>query len=725
MISRRAVLQGMGGLGVAGVLSRDPRAMAETSTGATSTGATSTGAVAIDRRALVGRHNVTRSASDPDLPVQVGNGHLAFGADVTGLQTFLPFATMSDWGWHDDALPAGQTPDDYVGQAWDVHGRTVYYWTGDPAHPELNQWLRGNPHRINLARIGMRLLRADGQAASEADLTGRYQMLDLWTGMLRSTFSLDGAPISVETACHPEIDVLAVRIDSPLVATGRLAVFIDFPYATAGAKFSAPYVGVWDRPDAHETQLRQRGSLQADITHRLDATTYYASLAWNAPAQIVPEGQPHRYLVEASRGSRLEISFRFSPETPQPAPPSSAVAAAAAEWWPRFWNSGGAIDLSESTDARWLELERRIVRSQYVMAVNEAESWPPQESGLVNNGWYGKFHMEMNWWHSAHYALWNRWPMLERSLGVYRDFLPSAQERARAQGFRGARWPKMTSPIGRESPGLQNALIVWQQPHPIFFAELDYRAHPDRRTLARWREVVFATADFLASFAFQDPATGRYVLGPPIVIANEGPDPHLSVNPTFELSYWRFALRTAQQWRARLGLAPDAAYASVLAGLAPLPVQDGVYVLFEGIQDMWTRWNTDHPDPIAAYGMLPGDAVDIPTMRATAQKVYSSWRFDDLYSWDFPLLAMNAARLGDPESAVGFLVHDRFAFTDTGLPASGKSGVPSPYFPGAGGLLYAAAMMAAGWDGAPDTVAPGFPSDGRWIVRSEGLRRAV
>jgi len=46
------------------------------------------------------------------------------------------------------------------------------------------------------------------------------------------------------------------------------------------------------------------------------------------------------------------------------------------------------------------------------------------------------------------------------------------------------------------------------------------------------------------------------------------------------------------------------------------------------------------------------------------------------------------------------------------------------YLPGNGGLLYAAAMMAAGWDGAPNKPAPGFPDNGQWQVRYEGLRRA-
>ena len=80
--------------------------------------------------------------------------------------------------------------------------------------------------------------------------------------------------------------------------------------------------------------------------------------------------------------------------------------------WPEFWQSGGAIDLSESTDPRWEELERRIVLSQYQTAVQSAGSFPPAEGGLMGIGpWKGQFHMEMIWWHTAHFALWDRWEL--------------------------------------------------------------------------------------------------------------------------------------------------------------------------------------------------------------------------------------------------------------------------------------------------------------------------
>ena len=59
----------------------------------------------------------------------------------------------------------------------------------------------------------------------------------------------------------------------------------------------------------------------------------------------------------------------------------------------------------------------------------------------------------------------------------------------------------------------------------------------------------------MASYAhFQEPR-GQYVLGPPMRTVSENNDERATVNPTFELSYWRFGLRVAQQWRERSGLA--------------------------------------------------------------------------------------------------------------------------------------------------------------------------
>jgi hypothetical protein len=86
------------------------------------------------------------------------------------------------------------------------------------------------------------------------------------------------------------------------------------------------------------------------------------------------------------------------------------------------------------------------------------------------------------------------------------------------------------------------------------------------------------------------------------------------------------------------------------------------------------------------------------------------------------MLAMTAARLGEPARAVDALLLD----TPKNVYRRNGHNHQRPgltiYLPGNGGLLAAVAMMVRGWDGAPPKHAPGFPHDGSWTVRFEGLR---
>jgi hypothetical protein len=448
----------------------------------------------------------------------------------------------------------------------------------------------------------------------------------------------------------------------------------------------------------------------------------------------------------------------FSPERQAaPLPDAETARAAVAQSWSDYWTRGGALDFSGSTDPRAAELERRIVLSQYLMAVNAAGSLPPQEEGLFSNSWYGKFHVEMHLWHAAHFAVWGHPELLERSMGWYLAQLPEARRRAKAHGARGAWWPKMVGPEGRESPSTINPFIMWQQPHPIYLAELLYRAAPTRAVLERYRELVFGTADLLASFPQRDAARGRFVLGPPIIPAQEVYPPLATMNPTFELEYFHFGLATALAWRKRLGLGPEPHWLKVLSELSASPQKDGLYLATESQPELWAQArsarcapgpapgdcdNRDHPSFLAALGLLPGRRVDPRVMRQTLDAVEQSWDLRQTWGWDYPLLAMTAARLHQPERAVGFLLHGskNFQFGRAGMtprvqldpkavPGSTAAASDGPgyrrmaetYFPSNGSLLLAVALMAAGWDGEA-TAHPGFPTDGSWRVKSEGLR---
>ncbi len=671
----------------------------------------------IDRHELVTRHNVVVSNLNERLVLQVGNGEFAFGVDATGLQTFHG-NTMSHWGWHTMPQPPGVDPAALRLTPWEFHGRTIGYATGSDGQKEAYNWLRENPHRLNLGRMTLRL---DGRAVASNQITDIRQELDLWRGVVTSRYRLDGHAVTVETSALASPDGVAVRIRSELPVSRRLGVELAFPYGHPGTSGAD-----WTHPDRHSTTCTRPGEGRADFHRRLDADEYAVALRWNGDVELREAGA-HAFLLGPREGAK-ELTFvcAFAPGADAPVPPDPAAGfAAGAAQWEAFWRSGGAVDFSGSRDPRARELERRVVLSQYLMAVNASGSLPPQESGLFNNGWNGKFHLEMHWWHGVHHALWGRWERFDRSLGWYARILPSARERAEAQGFRGARWPKMCGPEGRDSPSGVGPLLAWQQPHPIYYAELDRRLHPSRATLEKWREVVFETAEFMASYPTRDPATGRFVLGPALKTVPENNDPRTTINPAFELSYWRFGLRVAQEWRGHLGLPREPRWEEVLRNLAPLPQADGVYLLQDGLSDTYTRWNWEHPSLIGPGGMLPGDGVDRDVMHATVRKVAESWDWErKTWGWDFPMMAMAAARAGEPALAVDALLHPapRNRFLANGL----SEGGPFPYFPSNGGLLAAVAMMCAGWDDAPAPQggAPGFPSDGSWNVTWEGLLTA-
>lgn len=680
----------------------------------------------IDRAALIKRHNPVLRKLDPLSPLSLGNGEFAFTGDVTGLQTFpseyekaMPLCTMSQWGWHTAPPSRGFDPSALRLTNYDTHGRLVSYPTGAEGQGELYNWLRENPHRLHLGQIGLRLLTDGHGEARIADIDDIEQRLDLWTGTLISRFVFDGQVVTVTTAVHPDLDLLAATIESGLIGQKRLAVRFAFPYGSPGMAAAD-----WEQPGKHQSMLVGRTNAGALIRRTLDADRYFVAINWDGEASLQTEAEHAFLLTPGEQNSRLEFVAWFSPR-PVSAPPPKAAAtlAASAARWKRFWTRGAAVELSESRDRRAPELERRVVLSQYLTAVQCAGSLPPQETGLTVNSWYGKFHLEMHWWHAAHFALWNRLPLLEKSLGWYDSVRPSARAWAVKQGYAGVRWPKMTDPNGRDSPSAIGPLLIWQQPHPIFMAELCYLTRPDRNTLTRYRQIVFQTAEFMASYAFFDPQTRRYVLGPPVIPAQENHPPRETWNPTFELAYWAYGLKLAQAWRERLGMSRSPAWDRVISTLAPLPVRDGVYLAQENCPQTFTERNFDHPSMLGALGMLPHDAsVDRETMRRTLHKVMKEWRWEDTWGWDYPLTAMTAARLGEPEIAIDALL---MPTAKNGYSANGhnwqRPNLPC-YLPGNGGLLYAIALMAGGWRGAPpQSRAPGFPSDGSWTVRAENF----
>jgi hypothetical protein len=678
----------------------------------------------VDRRARVARHSPVVRVFESFSALSVGNGAFAFTVDATGLQTFpddykeLPLATQAEWGWHSFANTGGYGDSDAL-DSYDAHGRQVPYLSGQ--NGPAGKYLRENPQRLSLARIGFALRRRDGSAARSSDLTNVEQRLDLWTGTIESRFTLDDHQVRVTTRVHPARDLVAVRVESAALDPAWIAIRIAFPFA------STVHTGDpsdWTHPELHTTRVAAHDRRGVTWERTLDTTRYWARAAWAGQGSLAEAG-PHEFRIEPVRGATtFECCVDFSRERATGALPSvGVVAQAASRRWERFWSDGGTLDLSGSPDPRAAELERRIVLSEYLTAIQCAGTMPPQETGETFNSWFGKSHLEMHWWHAAHFALWDRAPMLERSLPWYEHIMPEARAIAARQGYRGVRWPKMVGPEGKDSPSGIGVFLIWQQPHPIHLAELLFLATAERRVLERYRRIVFETAEFMASYPFWDEATHRYVLGPPLIPAQESHPPKTTFNPTFELAYWAYGLETAQAWRERLGLAREPRWDRVLRGLSELPMRDGLYVNAESAPTTFTEADQrrDHPTLLGAYGFVGSPRVDRDAMRRTLSRVMKDWQWAETWGWDYPLVAMTAARLEQPSVAVDALLMDtpknRYHPNGHNYQRPGLT----IYLPGNGGLLSAVAAMAVGWDGSRTRHAPGFPADG-WTVRWERLR---
>jgi len=665
----------------------------------------------IDRINLVRRHNPVLTSIDTSSPLTVGNGSLAYTAGITGTQSLgclyhnnVPLLTMSQWGWHTDPVSEKYTLDDVKMTRYEYGGRVFEYASEcHSGNEEIYNLLRHNPHRLNLADITF--LYRDMPLPEDA-ITDIRQELDLYTGELKSAFRLFGKRVNVSAVCAKTADALGFRIISDV----NLSVCIGFYYASH-KKDATDLVSA----GRHATNILDNGFIERII----DNDRYYI--------QINAEGgfkHPGAHCITINGSPDFSFAICFGPDKNiAPKWDFARVLSDSSKGWESFWQNGGIIDFSRCKDPRAKELERRMILSMYLTAAQCSGDIPPQETGLTCNSWYGKFHLEMHILHAGWFPLWGQAKLLEKSLGWYKKILPRARENAARNGFKGARWPKMTGPAGVDSPSWIATLLIWQQPHIIYMLELLRLSRPQNKREDFMREnfsLIYETAEFMRDFTGFDALTKSYSLNPPIIPAQEEHAPMDVINPVFELCYWRFGLETAAMWADTLG-EPNTQWREVLSGLADIPVINGLYPAHQNCPDTFTRFNRDHPSMLYGYGFIPCDSVDKSVMEKTADHALSCWDKQTLWGWDFALIAMTYTRLNRPDKAIDVLLSDtpKNSYVISGNNyQKGRDDLPV-YLPGNGSLLLALAMMTAGCGDAGDT--PGFPKNGMWDIEYEKI----
>ncbi|AXP80145.1 hypothetical protein CJ739_1052 [Mariniflexile rhizosphaerae] len=685
----------------------------------------------IDRKAVVTRHHVKISAIDTLGSLNVGNGKFAFTVDVTGLQSFpefyekgVPLGTQSEWGWHTSPNPENYEFKETL-KAYNFNGNDHSLYAiqnrEDKRRNDAADYFRANPHRLQLGNVGLEIIKIDGTVAKPEDIKDINQELNLWTGKIESNFTVESVPVKVITYGDANKDAIAAKVESPLLKENRIKLKFRFPYPTN--QFDDRGVN-YTSSELHQTTVNKQTGKAFVFNRTLDNDRYFVKASLNTEASVT-KVEEHYFTIQPNTADSFEIAVVFSQANNNDVIAFNTVETNSINAWEKFWQSGAAVDFSECTDPRAFEIERRVVLSQYLTRSQCAGNYPVQETGLTYNSWYGKPHMEMYWWHSAHYPLWGRTDLLESSMGWYFDAYDKAKLIAERQGYKGVRWQKMTDHNADEAPSNVGSFLIWQQPHVIYLAELIYRNNPSKEHLEKYQKLIFSTADFMASYPNYDAENDRYILGKGVIPAQECFDKLETYNPPFELAYWKWALQVAQQWRERLGLQPEAEWQKIIDKLSPMAQKDGVYLAAESVPNSYSptsEHTIDHPAVLGAMSMLPhNNFVDVSVMNKTFDIVDEVWTWNHTWGWDFPLEAMTATRLNRPEDAVKALLRDEI--TNTYLPSGHNYQTPrlTLYLPGNGGILSAVALMCAGYDG--NTIEnPGFPKDGKWDVKWEGLK---
>ncbi|MCH5311547.1 MAG: glycoside hydrolase family 28 protein [Prevotella sp.] len=718
----------------------------------------------INRQAVVNRNNPVITEADNLASLTVGNGHFATTVDVTGMQSYtseyemgVPLTAMSDWGWHRFENTDNLVPDE-TNKEFDLgHGHKEVYAVEykkaeDGRHKLATEYFRVNPHRLNLGAIGLDLTDGSGKKIELSALKGIRQELQLYDGKIESRFSADGVPVEVTTACLQDRDAVVYRIKSALLKDGRARVAIRLPYPTGK---HADAASDWSKPELHTSKVIASGANYAVVEHLIGSTRYLLTLKWEGDATFTTCDK--HYFTLTTANDVLAFQAEYTPSAVGKDVEKTLVLdeqlRAVIRSWNRWWHQGAIVDFGQCTDPRAKELERRVVLSQYLTQINCANAQPPQETGLTYNSWFGRPHLEMTWWHMVDFALWKRPEVVAQILDWYNTAAyPEARKIAQRQGFKGIRWMKMTDPWAGEAPSNTGSFLIWQQPHYIYMAEEMYRAKPAKETLQKYGQQVEETAEFMADFVSYDAKSKKYYLKGATAM-QESMSKDFSYNHPFELAYWQYGLNVANDWRERQGKERNTLWDKIANNLTQLPEADGIYTaglpkgntknlksfdpfdaVASGAQPVLAtetfaeKCRNDHPAVLGAFGLLPynekAKILSKDKMLKTLQWAMQNWNWQTTWGWDYGMVAMTAARLGQPETALQALLIDtqKNTYLKNGHNFQTADRLRI-YLPGNGALLTAVAMMCAGWDGCNIPNNPGFPQDGTWNVRWEGLNK--
>ena len=319
----------------------------------------------------------------------------------------IPLRTQSTWGWYRDAARPAIQPGRDRDALRDASRPVSRIWTGwacsgPPTRSRRSSRRARGSTTTHDARISVASPLCDRRDAASLDpslIEDARTELDLWSGESTREYSIAGERVTVTTVADPRADRFAVRVESSLLVAGWGVAWVfdsqpdDLAWFEASLREDTTWRGAVSQP-------RGRGSGRWN-PRGTRSRVHDRSLGVGCRTCRREHGGG-----DARCGDHTQLVTAAVPESDDPV------------GYLRGSRGGGhmvvrllgarrhRVSCDGSTDPRAWELERRIVLSQYLLAVNSAGATPPAETGLIYNTWTGKFHLEMHWWHAAQFPLW-------------------------------------------------------------------------------------------------------------------------------------------------------------------------------------------------------------------------------------------------------------------------------------------------------------------------------
>lgn len=570
----------------------------------------------------ISSYNVFNEEIDIKNPLSVGNGNLCVTLDVTGTHSlyekydFIPLVSMSNLCWVTNKNKPIIKKNIYKSYSHFVGYDTLK----DNQEKEYNE-LRSYPYKFNFFMYqlfyGDKLIDID-------NINNINQELDIYNGIIISKFKYLEEDVVTKTYVDSVNDVFKFEIISNL----NFEIRMFFPKASYIKEASLfPLLDSYKHEKNHI--LRYTENEIFDCYLYADKIKYYVEyVSIKSQGFELSIGKENRYqnnLNDYFNNIDMRLFDSF---------------------------------LDNISKEEEIELNRRIILSLYLLKINSLGTYPPQETGLTFNSWNSKFHLEMHPWHSLWTIDYNLEKELLKQLDYYYEILSEAKKRALEQGYKGARMPKMTSPLGEDSPSNIGCLLLWQQPHLIMMVYNLYIKTKNIFILDKYYDLLFELTIFLESFIYKE--NNKYHLDYPIIPAQECYDPNITRDPIFEVEYVRDAFIKMVKISKILNKEIPNIWLDIIDNMIEPTILNDVYLATKDEQGIntYSKYAFDHPLVIMPYSFIVSDRIDKDIMEKTLLKVLDTFDLYELWGWDFPLISLCANYLGKKDLAIKLLLLD-------------------------------------------------------------------